>query len=141
MIIKKNLAINKDLLHNRPWKTGFRENQALTFDLNKGPTRDKYRLIGQWSFEIGISIFGPKVATLTLKYRDPIYENIQCLRESQWHKEALKATSNDLDKGSIFQTTIFQNYYKDMSKDGHTLGWGELLADFCTQRSLFCQSQ
>ena len=81
------------------------------------------------------------MATLTFRYGDPIHENIQCLRESQRHEEALKAASNDLDKGSIFQTTTFLDYHKHMSKDKHTLGGGELLADFFAQRSLFSQSQ
>ena len=37
---QRKVAINKDLPCNRPKKTRFEKNQALTFDLNKGLTRD-----------------------------------------------------------------------------------------------------
>ena len=77
------------------------------------------------------------MATLTLRYGDPINEDIQCLRESQRHEEALKVTSNDLDKGSIFQTTTFQGLPQGYVQGQTYIRWGELLADFCTQRSLF----
>ena len=56
----------------------------------------------KWFFEMGISIFGPNVANLTLKYGDPVHEDIQRLGESQRHGKAHKATSYALSKGSIF---------------------------------------
>ena len=57
-------------------------------------------------FEIGVSMFGSNVANPTLryvaykdvKYGDPVHEDIQCLKESQKHEEACKATSYALGK-------------------------------------------
>ena len=53
------------------------------------------------------------MTTLTLRYGDPIEENIQYLRESQHHEEAPKVTSNDLDKCKLFGWTFFRPINQD----------------------------
>ena len=96
-------TFKKELPNNRPWEIMLEGNQALMFNLNKGPNRKHVmRLYPKCQFlpayymqtfeeifvtrffKIGISIFGPNVANMTLKfvaykdakYKDPVHEEI-----------------------------------------------------------------
>ena len=102
-------TFKKELPYNWPWEIMLEGNQALTFDLNKGPNRKQ--VMGLYArcqfllaycmqtfeemfitgfFETGVSIFGPNVANPTLrymsykdaKYGDPVHEDIRRLEES-----------------------------------------------------------
>ena len=80
-------TFHKELPHNQPWEIMLEEHQVLTFNVNKGPNRKKVMdlyarcqflsaycmqtfkemfVIG--FFDIDISIFGPNMASSTLKY-------------------------------------------------------------------------
>ena len=89
-------------------------------------------------FETGISIFGLNVANLIFRYvayKDAVHEDIRRLDESQKHARqrampwARGPSSKRLPSGHI----------DNMSEDGHTLGGGELLADFWTCSSFFAK--
>ena len=72
------------------------------------------------------------MTTLTLRYVDLIQTNIQCLKGSKRHEKALKRQTMTWTKVPSSKRQSSMGYHKHMSKDGHTLGGGELLAYFCT---------
>ena len=65
-------TFNNKLSHNRPWEIFLEGNQSLTFDLNKGPSRNQ--IMGfyarcqflPWGFiKSGLQVFGPNVKNPT----------------------------------------------------------------------------